>query len=108
MDFILGAFELGSIVAPVAIKYDKSWADAYWHTRTQTFTYHLLYLMTRWKLVADVWYLAPRRKRPGQSAIEFANEVKAEISEVAGLKNLRWDGYWKVNSTAYLEYGPNR
>jgi hypothetical protein len=55
----------------------------------------LLYLMTRWELVADVWYLPPRKKRAGQSAVEFANEVKAEISQVAQLKNLHWDGYWK-------------
>ncbi|KAJ3302270.1 hypothetical protein HDV03_005209 [Kappamyces sp. JEL0829] len=93
--FHKGAFELGAVVAPVAIKYDKSWADAYWHTKTQTFTLHLLYLMTRWKLVAEVWYLPPRKKQAGQTAVEFANEVKAEISKVAGLKNLSWDGYWK-------------
>ncbi|KAJ3261356.1 hypothetical protein HK103_005964 [Boothiomyces macroporosus] len=36
--FHKGAFELGAKVAPVAIKYDKSWADAYWHSRTQTFS----------------------------------------------------------------------
>jgi 1-acyl-sn-glycerol-3-phosphate acyltransferase len=94
--FQKGAFELGAMVVPIAIKYDKSWADAYWHTKTQTFTVHLLYLMTRWKLVADVWYLPPRCKRPGQTAAEFANEVKAEISTIASLKNLSWDGYWKV------------
>lgn len=51
--------------------------------------------MTRWELVADVWYLPPRAKKAGQSAVEFANEVKAEISQVAKLKNLHWDGYWK-------------
>ncbi|KAJ2994037.1 hypothetical protein HDV02_001890 [Globomyces sp. JEL0801] len=41
----------------------------------------LLYLMTRWGLEAEVWYLPPRAKRPNQSAIDFANEVKAEISQ---------------------------
>ena len=51
--------------------------------------------MTRWNIKADVWYLNPRKRRPGQSAVEFSNEVKAEISEVASLKNLIWDGYWK-------------
>ncbi|KAJ3276228.1 hypothetical protein HDV01_005676 [Terramyces sp. JEL0728] len=93
--FQKGAFELGAKVAPVAIKYNKSWADAYWHSRTQTFSYHLFYLMTRWRLVADVWFLEPRAKRENQTAIDFANEVKAEISSTAGLKNLSWDGYWK-------------
>ena len=56
--------------------------------------------MTRWALVADVWYLPPRAKRPEQSSVDFANEVKAEISEVAGLKNLSWDGYFKVCKAA--------
>ncbi|KAJ3045096.1 1-acylglycerol-3-phosphate O-acyltransferase 6 (lysophosphatidic acid acyltransferase, zeta) [Rhizophlyctis rosea] len=93
--FHKGAFDLDAQVCPVAIKYDKRWADAYWHTKTQTFTKHLLYLMTRWALVADVWYLPPRPKRADQTSVEFANEVKAEISEVAGLKNLSWDGYFK-------------
>ncbi|KAH9255930.1 hypothetical protein BASA81_005965 [Batrachochytrium salamandrivorans] len=33
--------------------------------------------------------------REGQTAVEFSNEVKAEISSVAKLKNLSWDGYFK-------------
>jgi hypothetical protein len=93
--FHKGAFDLGVMVAPVAIKYDKKKADAYWHSKTQSFTRHLIYLMTRWSLVADVFYLPPRYKRVDQSASEFADEVKAEISKTAGLKNLSWDGYWK-------------
>jgi hypothetical protein len=93
--FHKGAFDLGVMVAPVAIKYDKTVADAYWHSKTQSFTRHLVYLMTRWSLVADVWYLPPRWKRVDQSATDFANEVKAEISKTASLKNLSWDGYWK-------------
>ncbi|KAI8928035.1 hypothetical protein BC831DRAFT_434504 [Entophlyctis helioformis] len=93
--FHKGAFDLDAMIAPVAIKYNKQWADAYWHSKTQSFTYHLLYLMTRWALVADVTYLEPRARREGQSAEDFANEVKAEISSVARLKNLSWDGYFK-------------
>ncbi|KAH6593467.1 hypothetical protein BASA61_004304 [Batrachochytrium salamandrivorans] len=93
--FHKGAFDLGALVVPVAIKYNKSWSDAYWHSKTQSFTHHLLYLMTRWALVADVWYLEPRQMREGQTAVEFSNEVKAEISSVAKLKNLSWDGYFK-------------
>ncbi|KAJ3021088.1 hypothetical protein HKX48_009261 [Thoreauomyces humboldtii] len=93
--FHKGAFDLDAVVAPVAIRYNKRWADAYWHSKTQSFTKHLLYLMTRWALVADVWYLPPRSRKPGQSSVDFANEVKAEISAVASLKNLSWDGYFK-------------
>lgn len=93
--FHKGAFDMDCIVAPIAIKYDKSYGDAFWHTKTQTFTKHLFYLMTRWKLVAEVWYLPPRIRRFNQTATEFANEVKSEISDAAGLQNLSWDGYWK-------------
>ncbi|KAI9091286.1 hypothetical protein DFS34DRAFT_635593 [Phlyctochytrium arcticum] len=93
--FHKGAFDLDAAVAPVAIKYNKRWADAYWHSKTQTFTKHLMYLMTRWAMVADVWYLPPRSRKSGQSPVEFANEIKAEISAVAQLKNLSWDGYFK-------------
>jgi glycerol-3-phosphate O-acyltransferase 3/4 len=52
--------------------------------------------MTRWALVADVWYLPPRAKRKDQTAVDFSNEVKAEISKKAGLRNLSMDGYFKV------------
>ncbi|KAJ3314622.1 hypothetical protein HDU76_002375, partial [Blyttiomyces sp. JEL0837] len=93
--FHKGAFELDAVVVPVAIKYNKQWADAYWHSKTQTFTKHILYLMTRWALVADVWYLPPEKLVKGQSSADFANGVKARISKQAKLKNLSWDGYFK-------------
>lgn len=93
--FHKGIFELDCVIVPVAIKYNKKWADAYWHTKTQTFSKHLFYLMTRWALIADVWYLPPRARRPDQTASQFAAEIKAEISNVAELKNLSWDGYYK-------------
>ncbi|TPX47892.1 hypothetical protein SeLEV6574_g02393 [Synchytrium endobioticum] len=70
--FHKGAFELDAAVCPVAIKYNKKWA-----------------------LVADVWYLTPEDRREGESAVEFANRVKALISKQAKLKNLSWDGYFK-------------
>ncbi|KAJ3414571.1 hypothetical protein HDV05_006310 [Chytridiales sp. JEL 0842] len=93
--FHKGAFEMDAYVCPVAIKYDKQWADAYWHSKTQTFTKHILYLMTRWALVADVWYLPPQALEPGKTSTQFANDVKAKISKQANLKNLSWDGYFK-------------
>jgi glycerol-3-phosphate O-acyltransferase 3/4 len=94
--FQKGAFALDAHVVPCAIKYDKSWADAYWHSKSQSFVGHLLYLMTRWSLVAEVWYLEPQSLTKGQSPIDFANSVKALISKQANLKNLSWDGYFKV------------
>ncbi|KAJ3212366.1 hypothetical protein HK099_007752, partial [Clydaea vesicula] len=93
--FHKGAFELDAAVVPVAIKYNKKYADAYWSTKTQTFTQHLMYLMTRWSLVAEVWYLPEQSLQPGESSAEFAGRVKKLISDAAGLKNLSWDGYLK-------------
>ncbi|KAJ3219996.1 hypothetical protein HDU67_007729 [Dinochytrium kinnereticum] len=93
--FHKGAFEMDAAVVPVAIKYNKQWADAYWHSKTQTFTTHILYLMTRWALVADVWYLPPEKLKKGSTSSDFANDVKAKISRQAKLKNLSWDGYFK-------------
>ncbi|TPX35569.1 hypothetical protein SmJEL517_g02086 [Synchytrium microbalum] len=93
--FHKGAFELDAAVCPVAIKYNKKWADAYWFRTSQTFVTHLLFLMTRWALVADVWYMAPETRGVGESTVEFANRTKALISKQAKLKNLSWDGYFK-------------
>ncbi|KAI8836600.1 hypothetical protein BC829DRAFT_447868 [Chytridium lagenaria] len=52
--------------------------NAYWHSKTQTFTTHILYLMTRWALVADVWYLPPETLKKGKTSSDFANEDKQE------------------------------
>lgn len=99
--FHKGAFEYdGAYVCPAAIKYDKTRLDPYWHTREQTFISHILYLMTRWGLDADVWYLPPTMRRPNESVTEFAYRVKTDISNQAGLKNLSWDGYMKHGGPA--------
>jgi 1-acyl-sn-glycerol-3-phosphate acyltransferase len=93
--FHKGAFELGAAVVPVAIKYNKRLLDPYWNTREQSFSQHVFYLMTRWFMIADVWWLPLQKQREGESTIEFTNRVKAMISEAAGLMNLSWDGYMK-------------
>ena len=93
--FHKGAFELGAAVVPVAIKYNKRLLDPYWNTREQSFSQHVLYLMTRWFMVVDVWWLPLQELKEGETAIEFSNRVKAMISEAAGLMNLSWDGYMK-------------
>ena len=36
-----GAFDLGSTVYPIAIKYNKIFVDAFWNSRKQSFTNHL-------------------------------------------------------------------
>ncbi|XP_019252691.1 PREDICTED: glycerol-3-phosphate acyltransferase 3-like [Nicotiana attenuata] len=95
--FKKGAFELGCTVCPVAIKYNKIFVDAFWNSRKQSFTTHLLQLMTSWAVVCDVWYLEPQNIRPGETAIEFAERVRDIISARAGLKKVPWDGYLKYS-----------
>ncbi|KAJ4829740.1 Glycerol-3-phosphate acyltransferase 9 [Turnera subulata] len=95
--FKKGAFELGCTVCPIAIKYNKIFVDAFWNSRKQSFTMHLLQLMTSWAVVCDVWYLEPQNLRPGETAIEFAERVRDIISVRAGLKKVPWDGYLKYS-----------
>lgn len=93
--FHKGAFELNCTVCPVGIKYNKRLSDPYWNTREQSFTQHVLYLLSRWMMVVDVWWLPPQDRLPGESAIAFADRVKSLISTAAGLKNRSWNGYLK-------------
>ncbi|KAH8510420.1 hypothetical protein H0E87_008107 [Populus deltoides] len=95
--FKKGAFELDSTVCPIAIKYNKIFVDAFWNSRKQSFTKHLLQLMTSWAVVCDVWYLEPQNLRPGETPIEFAERVRDIISVRAGLKKVPWDGYLKYS-----------
>lgn len=44
--FKRGAFDLGCTVCPIAIKYNKIFVDAFWNSRRQSFTAHLV----RWTL----------------------------------------------------------
>ncbi|PWA76460.1 phospholipid/glycerol acyltransferase [Artemisia annua] len=95
--FKKGAFELGATVCPIAIKYNKIFVDAFWNSRKQSFTTHLLQLMCSWAVVCDVWYLEPQKIKPGETAIEFAERVRKIISVRAGLKMVPWDGYLKYS-----------
>ncbi|GER57753.1 glycerol-3-phosphate acyltransferase [Striga asiatica] len=95
--FKKGAFELGCTVCPIAIKYNKIFVDAFWNSRKQSFTTHLLQLMTSWAVVCDVWYLEPQNLKPGETPIEFAERVRDIISVRAGLKKVPWDGYLKYS-----------
>ncbi|TVU38614.1 hypothetical protein EJB05_11998 [Eragrostis curvula] len=65
--------------------------------RKQSFTMHLVRLMTSWAVVCDVWYLEPQYLREGETAIEFAERVRDMIAARAGLKKVPWDGYLKHN-----------
>ncbi|KAL0265560.1 UNVERIFIED_CONTAM: hypothetical protein PYX00_011272 [Menopon gallinae] len=93
--FQKGAFELDAAVCPVAIRYKKKLLDPYWNTSKHTFFVHLLYLMSRWKLDVDVYWMDPVRRMPGESAADFASRVKEMISAKAGLRSVLWNGYFK-------------
>jgi glycerol-3-phosphate O-acyltransferase 3/4 len=93
--FQKGAFELDVPVFPVAIKWGRSLLDPYWNRRKQTFIEHLLYLMTRWRLDADVYWMDPVWRKEGEGSFEFSHRVKELISNRAGLKSVLWNGYFK-------------
>lgn len=40
--FKRGAFDIGATVCPIAIKYNKIFVDAFWNSRRQSFTRHLV------------------------------------------------------------------
>lgn len=93
--FQKGAFQMGIPVCPVAVKYNKSLGDPYWNTRTQSFSKHFFYIMSRWRTDVTVWWMDPVEIGASETAEEFAFRVKSQISERAGLKNLLWNGYLK-------------
>ncbi len=61
--FKRGAFDLGTCIVPVAIKYNKVFVDAFWNSKKQTFIQHLYTLMTSWAVVADIWYMVGSSRR---------------------------------------------
>lgn len=93
--FKRGAFELGTSIVPVAIKYNKVFVDAFWNSKQQSFAQHLFTLMTSWALVADVWYMDPQVRRADESSTAFAERVKDMIAKQANLVSVPWDGYLK-------------
>lgn len=95
MQFKKGSFEVGSVVYPVAIKYDPRFTDAFWNSSRHSMIQYLYMMMSSWALVCDVWYLPPMHRRPEESGIDFANRVKAVIAKQGGLVDLAWDGQLK-------------
>ena len=68
--FKRGAFDLGATVCPVAIKYNKIFVDAFWNSKRQSFTAHLvrrLELAVAWRCMAGFQPAAVysvRQRRP--------------------------------------------
>lgn len=52
--------------------------------------HYLLDIMSSWALVCDLWYLPPVTRREDETAIQFANRVKADIARQGGLVDLIW------------------
>lgn len=95
--FKKGAFEVGCDVCPIAIKYNKIFVDAFWNSKKQSFTMHLLRLMTSWAVVCEVWYLEPQTMQPKETPVLFAERVRDMIAKRAGIKKVPWDGYLKYH-----------
>ncbi|EDQ84773.1 uncharacterized protein MONBRDRAFT_29885 [Monosiga brevicollis MX1] len=93
--FKRGAFDLGRVIVPVAIKYNNNITDAFWNSKKTSFPMHLFHFMTSWALIADVYYLDPQTRREGETSVQFAARVKEMMANVAGLKSVPWDGYYK-------------
>eukprot|EP00803_Ostreobium_quekettii_P001706 evm.model.scf_582.10 EVM.evm.TU.scf_582.10 scf_582:55705-60927(+) len=93
--FKRGAFDIGATVCPIAIKYNKIFVDAFWNSRRQSFTQHLLKLMSSWAVVCDVYFLEPQTLRPGESWQSLASRVQGMIAKRAQLRVVSWDGYLK-------------
>ncbi|KAM3958627.1 LOW QUALITY PROTEIN: glycerol-3-phosphate acyltransferase 4 [Aphomia sociella] len=95
MQFKKGSFEVGGTIYPVAIKYDPRFGDAFWNSSRYGMLHYLLNMMTSWAIVCDVWYLPAMHREPHETAVDFANRVKAVIALRGGLVDLMWDGQLK-------------
>ncbi|EME26369.1 Glycerol-3-phosphate acyltransferase 4 [Galdieria sulphuraria] len=93
--FKKGSFELGAQVVPIAIKYNKRYANPYWDSSQCGFLRHVWDLMTSWAVVVDVYYLEPMKREPNETASEFAKRVKRAIVHRIGLIDVEWDGFLK-------------
>ncbi|OQS54510.1 agpat9 [Ecytonucleospora hepatopenaei] len=93
--FQKGAFEFGVDVYPVALKYKKVLMDPYWNRKKHGFIQHILYLITRWRIDVDVFWMPETSIAKGECASDFSHRVKSMISEKAKLINTPWNGYFK-------------
>ncbi|ELQ73829.1 putative phosphate acyltransferase [Trachipleistophora hominis] len=93
--FQKSVFEIDATICPVAIKYKRTLFDPYWNRRRHTFTEHLLYLMSRWCIDVDVYWMDPVNRGKKESVFDFMNRVKTAISAKGGLVSLKWNGYMK-------------
>nr|CAB3220650.1 glycerol-3-phosphate acyltransferase 4-like [Phallusia mammillata] len=95
MMFKKGSFEMPTTIYPVAIKYNPWFGDAFWNSSKHSMLQYLLVVMTSWAIVADVWYLPAMKREPEETAVQFAERVKAVIARKGGLVDCVWDGQLK-------------
>ncbi|XP_042216272.1 glycerol-3-phosphate acyltransferase 3-like [Homarus americanus] len=105
LQFKKGAFEIDTIIYPIAIRFDPRYGDAFWYQ--DTFVEYIFSMMTSWAIVCDVWYLPPMTRGTNESPVAFANRVKALIAHRGGFVQLAWDGrlkYSKHDNEAWVKY----
>eukprot|EP00808_Paulinella_micropora_P007288 g7097.t1 len=95
VQFKRGVFGMDAEICPIAIKYNMIFADAFWNSRVESFSAHLMRLMCSWAVVCDVYFLPPMKIGEGETDIDFSKRVKAAIAKKAGLIDRQWDGYLK-------------
>lgn len=95
VQFKKGAFEIDCVIHPIAIRFDARFGDPFWWQ--DKFFHYVVYMMTSWAIVCNVWYLPPMKRNPDESAIAFADRVKAKIAHQGGMIDLSWDGFLKCN-----------
>ena len=71
MQFKKGSFDVGTVIYPVAIKYDPKFGDAFWNSSKYSMIPYLLTIMTSWAIVCDVWYLPPMHRKEVWTKISF-------------------------------------
>ncbi|XP_037795805.1 glycerol-3-phosphate acyltransferase 3-like [Penaeus monodon] len=97
MQFKKGAFEIDSVIYPIAIRFDPRYGDPFWYQ--DTFGQYILSMMTSWAIVCDVWYLPPTRRGPRESGAAFASRVQRLIARKGGFVQLAWDGILTFQNT---------
>jgi len=82
--FQKGAFDVDAEIFPIALKYRRNLLDPYWNRRASTFTMNVFYLMTRWWLEADVWWMEGVRKgiRKKENKNKEHKKDKEDINDV--------------------------
>lgn len=69
--FLYSYFQVNSVIYPIAIRFDARFGDPFWWQ--DKFFHFILYMLTSWAIVCNVWYLPPMEKKPGECASAFAD-----------------------------------